>query len=230
MQRRTRRDLVIKPVAAVPLADQLGLILHEIRQPLAAVFALAEMARSRPGVPPEACHDLDEIIEQVQELAEAARSALLAADGAVPDDDGPADLDEVLDSVLHAFRLTWGGTIRRAGWHSSLLVPVARGALRRCLVNLLDNAVRAAGPAGTVGVTVRRAEMVRVIIGDAGPGFGNVPRGSGLGLAAARACVSPAGGEVAVGPPSKRRGARVCLTLPTLTDQHPDVAGAAGAG
>ena len=40
-----------------PAAPDLALVLHDIRQPLSAVFALAEVARGRPDVPAEV-HDL----------------------------------------------------------------------------------------------------------------------------------------------------------------------------
>ena len=59
---------------------------------------------------------------------------------------------------------------------------------------------RAAGPAGTVTVTVHRGtEVVRVLVEDDGPGFGHVPSGSGLGLPVTRRELEAMGGSLAAG-------------------------------
>ena len=54
----------------------LTILLHEIRQPLAAIFALAESARSQPDVPADARALLTQIIERTEEVAEATWSLL----------------------------------------------------------------------------------------------------------------------------------------------------------
>jgi len=66
---------------------------------------------------------------------------------------------------------------------------------------VLDNAVRAAGPAGrvTVEVTGTDSEVtVRVI--DDGPGLGQVPTNNSLGLTITRALVSACGGAFELKP------------------------------
>lgn len=198
---------------------RLRAVLHDLRQPLAAVFALAEAARSVPEVPPEARDCIDLLVEQAQEVAAVAAAGL--HDGAAPDEpttpdgDGPVDLDRVLDSVVDSFAVTWTGRLQRTGWPGRLPVVGDRVTLRRCLVNLLENATRAAGPDGTVVVTVQRTgASVRIVIDDDGPGFGRVPRGSGLGLDASRRAVEPLGGTLSAGLPSASGGARVALSFP----------------
>ena len=198
---------------------RLRAVLHDLRQPLAAVFALAEAARSVPEVPPEARDCIDLLVEQAQEVASVAAAGL--HDGAAPDepttpdDDGPVDLDRVLDSVVDSFAVTWTGRLQRTGWLGRLPVVGDRVTLRRCLVNLIENATRAAGPDGTVVVTVQRTgASVRIVIDDDGPGFGRVPRRSGLGLEATRRAVEPLGGTLSAGLPSASGGARVALSFP----------------
>lgn len=67
-------------------------------------------------------------------------------------------------------------------------------ALWRVVANVVDNAVRAAGPTGRVEVTVQdRSRNVVIEVADNGPGFGKAPAGTaslGLGIAAslARKC------------------------------------------
>jgi signal transduction histidine kinase len=192
--------------------DRLRLAVHEIRQPVSAVFALAEAARGLPGVTGEISAHLDRIIEQVQEVSAAASSVLSAGAGG---DTGPVDLGEVLESVCAAVRVTWDGTLVRHGDHGRLLATGSRVVLRRCLVNVVDNAVRAAGPDGKVVIFVRRsAEAIRVDVEDDGPGFGHVPRVTGLGLAVTRQALEAVGGSLSVGLPSGIGGARVALVLP----------------
>ncbi|MGY1671018.1 sensor histidine kinase [Geodermatophilus sp. SYSU D00710] len=195
-----------------------GLLLHEIRQPLAAVFALAEAARSRPGVPADVDRYLERIVEQTREIADAVTSVLDRR----ATDTGPVDLDEVVDSVLSAFAHTWSGTLSRRGARRDLVVHGDRATVRRCLVNVVDNAVRAAGPRGSVTVTVRRdATSVRVLVEDDGPGFGFVPGGSGLGLPVTRQEVEAMGGRLATGLPSSHGGGRVAISLPLRpTSRH----------
>jgi len=69
--------------------------------------------------------------------------------------------------------------------------------LRRALSNVLDNAARAAGPAGTVRVEVKQCDAaVMLAVEDDGPGFGEIPSGAGLGLAAVARHVIELGGRI----------------------------------
>ena len=68
-------------------------------------------------------------------------------------------------------------------------------ALRRSARNLVDNAVRAAGPDGRVEVAVRREGSRAVLeVSDDGPGFGRMPTSRGWGWS--RCAASSAGSEV----------------------------------
>jgi signal transduction histidine kinase len=196
--------------------EKLRMAVHEIRQPLAAVLALAEAARTTPGVPADARERLEELIDQAQEVSAAAWSVL----GPRASAEGSVDLDLLLDSVCRAFGVTWGGDLVRRGG-AGPVTGVSRTMLRRCLVNVLDNAVRAAGPGGRVVVTARRgADRVQIVVEDDGPGLGRIPRGAGLGLTATREALESVGGALSMhGAPSggsrpRTRGVRVVLSLP----------------
>ena len=199
----------------VPAA--LKVVLHEIRQPLAAVFALADQARNRSDVPADVRRQLEQIIEQAQEISAVAASVLET--GADQDDGSPVDVDEVVDSVVSAFGHTWTGTFVRRGGRGSAGVVGGRVRVRRCLVNVVDNAARAAGAQGTVTIAVHHgADVVRILVEDDGPGFGHGPRGSGLGLSVTRGELEVIGGSVAVGLPSRSGGGCVALSLPVASD------------
>jgi signal transduction histidine kinase len=196
----------------------LKVLLHEVRQPLAAIFALAESARTQPDVPADVQSLLARIIEQTQEVAGATWSVLepqAPADGHRADE---VDADEVVESVLDGFALTWTGSLTRSGDHGELAVEGSRAALRRCLVNVLDNAVRAAGPTGRVVVTTRRTgKVVRILVEDDGPGFGKVPGRTGLGISVTRQVLAAMGGELVLGLPTRSGGGSVALLLRAAT-------------
>ncbi|WP_369132352.1 sensor histidine kinase [Modestobacter sp. I12A-02662] len=208
-------DLVVDEVVAVLVESRLKEAMHEIRQPLAAVLALSEVARTSPGVPADVRRCLGQLAEQVKEVSDAAWSVLGARAGDPAETSAPVDVDEVLESVFAAFDLTWSGTLTRQGADGGLVCALDRVVLRRCLVNVIDNATRAAGPQGRVLVTVRRsATHIRVFVDDSGPGFGRVPSGSGTGLLLTRAALQPIGGSLTVGLAPSFGGARVVLSLP----------------
>jgi signal transduction histidine kinase len=90
-----------------------------------------------------------------------------------------------------------------------------RDELRRALMNVVDNAVRAAGPRGRVLVTVRPGPAsVRILVEDDGPGFGKVDGGTGLGLVITRQALEALGGGLSILLPSREAGGCVALSLP----------------
>ncbi len=96
----------------------------------------------------------------------------------------------------------------------SATVNVDRVLIGRAIANLVDNAVRAAGPDGRVRLTVRsRGRDVVVIVEDDGPGFGEAPTGTGLGLSMTAFVASTCGGRLAL-QASTLGGGHVALTLP----------------
>jgi signal transduction histidine kinase len=198
------------------VARELRVVLHEIRQPLAAIFALTEVARNRRDLPADVRDLLSTIIAEAQEVSAAASSAAEAHGRRPLRHIGPVDVDDVLDSVLDSFRRTWTGNLRRRGAAGGRLeVAGGRLAVRRCLVNVLDNAVRASGPDGTVTVAVQRTrDRVRILVEDDGPGFGKGPAGDGLGLSVTRQLLGQMGGELSTRLPSRMGGACVGLLFP----------------
>ena len=95
-------------------------------------------------------------------------------------------------------------------------IGIDRVSLRRVLRNLLENAIRAAGPDGVVELSAEQTAdgMLAVSIGDSGPGFGFGPPGlASRGLAIVRTLVEAAGGHLDVGT-AALGGASVTVTFP----------------
>lgn len=80
--------------------------------------------------------------------------------------------------------------------------------------NLIENAMRAAGPTGQVRVEVDRDPDggVRVVVEDDGPGFGRVQVGNRLGLTVVAQVVISTGGTIEIGA-SDLGGVRVTMHL-----------------
>jgi len=142
-----------------------------------------------------------------------------------------------LAAGLREEALAWA---QRAGFDLALDVQPAVGrveveldALRRCVVNLLENARKHSGEGGaTLSLHVARGELV-VAVEDAGRGVPEEARvrvfdpftrlerddgaaGTGLGLAIVREIARAHGGDVALRPGAGGRGARFELRLPLL--------------
>jgi len=202
------------------LAEILKIASHEIRQPVAAVLALAEAARVVPDASDRVRWYLDRIIDEAFTLADVARSVLVPNGDMTPVGEEPIDVVGLVDDVLATFELTWTGSLLRSGDPTGYVTgdPVL---LRRAVVNLVDNATRASGGAGRVVVDVRRVgERLALSVEDDGPGFGYVESQSHIGLAVARRAFAEAGGTMTVAMSRELGGAAVRFSVPALDDPH----------
>lgn len=186
---------------------------HDMRQPVTRMAALALSALAEPGVPQPARARLEHILEQANWLADLIMHSPLSVG---LDDPGSCetDLHQVTHEAATAECVTWPGDMKIIGVTGPVLVAVDSVPLRRMVANLLANATRAAGPAGTVTLEIGyRGHSAMLAIEDTGPGFGKIERGLGLGLAEVSRCVAAYGGRLRHGC-SANGGARVSLWLP----------------
>jgi signal transduction histidine kinase len=186
---------------------------HDMRQPVASVFALAAAALAEPGLPQAARAHLELIVEQAEWLADLIQHSLHNAGPG-----GPAtcqtDLLQVVREDIAAQCVTWAGQVRIVNLAEPVLTAVHPVPLRRMVANLLSNATRAAGPSGTVTVEIGHQQNSALFaVEDTGPGFGKIPAGLGLGLAAVSRTAIRHGGRLEPGS-GATGGARVSLWLP----------------
>jgi C4-dicarboxylate-specific signal transduction histidine kinase len=198
-------------------SEELRLACHDIRQPIAGVLALAGAALTEARLPEDTRARLNQIVK-LAEWQSAVVEHWLQAPASSPADSRPTDIAEVINEATAAEQASWTSGELTLVWPSEpLFVPLHKITMCRMVANLLANATRAAGPSGSVTIEVsRRASRILLTVEDNGPGFGRLPRRSGLGLSAvAREAVKHQGklecGRGSLG------GARVSLWLPAVT-------------
>lgn len=207
---------------------------HELRTPLTAIRAgLENLADAAPDAGRPALEALE---------GEAARLARLVDELLRPPDDGrlalttraPVELRALTAEVaaLLAGRAARAG-VALAAEGDAVLVSGDRDRLKQALINLADNALRAAPPGGSVRLTARRAgDLALLAVEDSGPGVPAALReriwergvrggdaatdgSAGLGLAIVREIAAAHGGRAYLDP-GPGTGARFVVELPAL--------------
>lgn len=182
---------------------------HDLRHPVAVIDALVAAVQIECDLPPQAQSRLQQISAEARRIAELCAEVI---SGSIAGRAPLLRLDSVAAEVAVAAKVLCPGVTVAA-------VPVVAAiddvSARRIVWNLVDNAVRAAGPDGQVLVAVWSTETrVRLEVGDSGPGFGHGTKGAvGLGLSIVQATAARFGGEVEVSE-SELGGALVAVLLP----------------
>jgi signal transduction histidine kinase len=166
--------------------DTIRALLHDLRQPLAAILLLSgteagDIARKMEG-----------ISGQARWLADLVETVL---SGAAGDEVGSTDLVHVVEAAVARATATADCTIA-VGILETPEVWARPVALSRALACVLDNAIRAAGPGGRVDVGVHTAgDGIHLTVADDGPGLGQVAGRTSLGLTTTRAMVAACHGS-----------------------------------
>ncbi len=205
---------------------------HEIKNPLTPIRLSAErMLRKHQKQAPDFAPVLEDgvatIVREVESIerlvSEFSRFARLPEIRP-----RPASLVPVVEDALALYRHAHPGVAFELEAHPAL--PAHRidpEALRRCLINLLDNAVAVVGPGGRIAVrTYPGRGTVTLEVADNGPGvapedrerlfqpdFTRRPGGTGLGLAIVEQIVVEHGGRVRVAD-NPGGGTRFMIDLP----------------
>lgn len=180
---------------------------HDIRQPLAAIGALASAGMAQPDVPDVVVTCLERIRSETRVLLDLCRHILeeMQAEQLVA-------LDVAAREIAACAARSAPCTVEVDA--TPCTISTNPMDFRRALVNLLDNAMRAAGPDGNVSVVVQSdRRQVRLSVRDSGPGFGAIDGGCGIGLGVVERYARRHGGMVEVGQ-SPSGGASVSIVLP----------------
>lgn len=205
--------------------EMLAGISHDLRTPI---------TRLRLGLamlPPEAAEDAAALTADVEEMERLVATYLAFARGEGEAKAEPADLAALVrEAAESAGRDGRGAPVLVRTGPGPVVLPMRAGALRRCLLNLLDNARK---HARRVEVSVEASVSgedgrgwATVLVDDDGPGIAPAQReeafrpfatlssgGTGLGLAIARDIARAHGGDVAL-EDSPLGGLRARVRLP----------------
>jgi signal transduction histidine kinase len=216
-------------------AEMARQVAHEIKNPLTPIQLNAEHLRrvnADRGEPlsPILDQSVNTILTQVKLLRQiASEFSSFASSPTVQR--APVDPAALLHEIIDPYRSALGGQIEFNVDVPSDLPPVYidRTLIARSLTNIIENALHAMGPRGTLTIVVRRDDdAVRIRISDTGAGmdadalgrafepyFSTKASGTGLGLPIAKRNVELNGGAIAV-TSELGRGTTVELTLPIL--------------
>jgi signal transduction histidine kinase len=226
----TYRDDMLAQQARVERLSTFGQLVasigHDLRNPLGVIETSLYILRGRLAEDERARKHADRIKEQL-DIANRIITNLLDMIRDKPLAREPVRLAELAEAAIGAIACPAEVKVELTGLAELPSVEADAGQLRQVLVNLLENAVYAASPVGTVTVRGRREPgALEVEVEDTGPGVDPSTRrrlfeplittkshGIGLGLALCRRIAMRHGGDVSY---SDRPGggARFTLRLP----------------
>ena len=218
---------------------------HELRTPLTAIKGWAETLQegADPGTAEKGMNVIIRESERLSGLVEELLDFSRLQNGRMRLLVSRMDLLAELDEAVYMFTdraRTEGKTLH---YEENAFLPPVYGdvdRLRQVFVNILDNALKYTSPGGTITVSSRADDWVRVSIADTGCGIpaehlpnvkkkfykaNQLVRGSGIGLAVADEIVAMHGGSLSI-ESQEGVGTTVTISLPTcaLLEENPQLA------
>lgn len=211
---------------------------HDLKTPITRIKARIELAMLRdtiadPALMTDTAHDLDSLLKLINDLLRLARTEALTAEAFER-----VDLAAVAHAACNLYEPVAESQGRRLlAKAKPATVDGVRPLLMQAVVNLLDNALKYGGPAGTIEVrTETRHDRVVLSVADHGPGIDAADRkravtrltrldasrsttGGGLGLSIVSAVVRAHGGLLSL--EDNRPGLKVVINLPAYAERRP---------
>lgn len=226
-EERLRTAMIEREQFAV-LGEMASVLAHEIRNPLGSIKGFAQYLREQrsTGAPPERMDtSLNVIVTEAERLEILTNDLLVYA--------RPEELHADEFELCAFISETIASHMPKTGAHVSvtcspdILVCTDRSKLRQILLNLVENGCDAAGPEGSVVVSVRSSRAtIGIEVSDTGPGmasdiaarafepfFTTKVRGTGLGLAIVKRLVEILRGSITL-TTAPNEGTRFIIVLP----------------
>lgn len=229
------------------LGEALAGVAHELKNPLTAIIAQAQLGQMSPGATENTTDALKVVEEQGHRMKEMIGELL--GFSRKETDGGETNLHELIPRLVKVHGLALGRSVRLTHtirWEGRVAGNGTK--IEQILLNLISNAGDALSEGGVEDARVRvtleeEAGQALVVVSDNGPGIPKevLPgifqpfvttkpegQGTGLGLAISRRLARSMGGDL-VASNQTEGGARFILTLPTVTGTvtrpipgHPD--------
>jgi len=204
---------------------------HELNEPLGSILGFAQLVRNSPGLPIQAEHDMEKIVNAALHAREVIKKLLLFA-RTLPTRKAPCNLNNLVREGLYFLEsrcLREGIKLVRRLDEDLPEVTADAGQLHQVLVNLAVNAIQAMPQGGTLTIwTARDGKQVLLGVDDTGVGMSEtvikqlfIPffttkgagQGTGLGLSIAHEIVTSHGGTISVDS-QRGKGSRFRVSLP----------------
>lgn len=225
-ERVAEQRAVAPPRPEIPL-HLLSSFAHELRTPLSALAASAEMIETAhdPADRQRFAAVIQRQTRRLSGIVDALLAAYSASRGGLAPEPARFDATELLDELCEEQRLLAPGHLFRVGGERPVLLRSDRRVLGIVLGNLLSNAARYSPRGSTVHVSVARTGAAAVFqVSDEGPGVAEEMRarifrpgegapggeGFGLGLFIARRLCDAIGAEISV---SDTAGGGACFIV-----------------
>jgi signal transduction histidine kinase len=202
-------------------------VVHDLRNPLATIFAGLEMLMSLDSAPPR----VERVVANMSRAARRMNQLLTDLQEVALGNTSPVEACEIGDMIAAAWdaasTVAASATVRfELDSPETIHLPVARSRIERVFFNLFANACEAMPRGGEILIRVRKTRDCAVVsVEDTGPGIPESIRhclfepyvtagkegGLGLGLALARHAVRDHGGDLWIEPAA---GARFVIQLP----------------
>ncbi len=223
---RRERDRLLQMAA---VGEVLPAMLHELRNPLAAVMTMLELLVEEASGHLQ--HDLHTVLAEVRRLILSLQGI-----GGFRGEIASAHHQAIDEAIEEAVEILQPTAARRsltltAAVETMPLLPLAREAIKGVVFNLVRNAIDACGPGQSVEVRARltREGWLELVVIDTGKGmeeevlqhctelfFTDKESGSGIGLAICRQVAERAHGELSI-VSAKGTGTTVTLRVPART-------------
>jgi signal transduction histidine kinase len=171
-------------------------LMHDLGHQMMTLSLLADSVRDDSALSADSRHRMELVMQEMFRIVDIIADSI-AADGGPPTR-GVVDVRELADDVAQLAGLTYDTTVTVEPGGPAV-VRIGSTQLWRVLVNLVDNAVRAAGPGGRVTIRIEQERDTIIEVTDNGPGFGGSAVGAaGLGLSVVRQLLEAVGGRLEI--------------------------------
>jgi signal transduction histidine kinase len=198
--------------SAIAADNELGVrgLLHDLGHQMMTLSLLAESVRDDSALSAASRQRMELVMQEMLRILDVIADSMPTAPR--PAAPGEVDIRLLANEVASLAGLAYD-TIVTVAPGEPVVIRIGASLIWRVLANLVDNAVRAAGPRGRVDIRIEQGLDTVLEVTDNGPGFGGRPAGvPGLGLSVVRQLLDSIHGRLDVSD-APGGGARVTVTF-----------------